>query len=32
MSLHYQTPVTLPELEDIATIQGKWAKILSLAA
>jgi len=32
MSLNYQTPVTLPELEGIATIQGKWAKILSLAA
>jgi transposase-like protein len=32
MSLNYQTPVTLPELQGIATIQGKWAKILSLAA
>ncbi len=32
MSLDYKTPVTLPELEGIATIQGKWAKILSLAA
>jgi len=32
MSLDYRTPVTLPELEAIATIQGQWAKILSLAA
>jgi len=32
MSLNHRTPVALPELEDIATIQGKWAKILSLAA
>jgi transposase-like protein len=32
MSLNYQTPIALPELEGIATIQGKWAKILSLAA
>lgn len=32
MSLKYKTPVHLPELEDIATIQGKWAKILALAA
>jgi len=32
MSLDYQPPVTLPELEGIDTIQGKWAKILSLAA
>ena len=32
MSLNYRTPVTLPELENIATIQGKWGKILSLAA
>jgi transposase-like protein len=32
MSLNYLTPVALPELEGIATIQGKWAKILSLAA
>ena len=31
MSLNYRTPVTLPELERITTIQGKWAKILSLA-
>ena len=32
MSLKYKTPVELPELENIDTIQGKWAKILSLAA
>jgi transposase-like protein len=32
MSLNYQPPVDLPELENIATIQGKWVKILSLAA
>lgn len=31
MSLNYKTPVQLPELQDISTIQGKWAKILSLA-
>jgi putative transposase len=31
MSLDYRTPVLLPDLEGIATIQGKWAKILSLA-
>lgn len=32
MSLDYKPPVQLPELATIATIQGKWAKILSLAA
>jgi len=32
MSLNYKTPVPLPELERISTIQGKWAKILSLAS
>ncbi len=31
MSLNYKTPVQLPELQNISTIQGKWAKILSLA-
>jgi len=31
-SLHYKTPVHLPELDSISTIQGKWAKILSLTA
>jgi putative transposase len=32
MSLFYKPPVQLPELEAITTLQGKWAKILSLAA
>ncbi len=32
MSLKWQVPVPLPEMEAITTIQGKWAKILSLAA
>ena len=32
MSLNYRTPVALPELEVIATMQGKWTKILSLVA
>jgi len=32
MSLNYKTPVQLPELQAISTIQGKWTKILSLAA
>jgi transposase-like protein/transcription elongation factor Elf1 len=31
-SLNWRVPMPLPELEGIATIQGKWAKILSLAA
>jgi transposase-like protein/uncharacterized protein YbaR (Trm112 family) len=31
-SLKWQAPIPLKELEGIATIQGKWAKILSLAA
>jgi len=31
-SLKWKTPVYLPELETITTIQGKWQKILSLAA
>ena len=31
-SLKWQTPIPLKELEEITTIQGKWAKILSLAA
>jgi len=31
-SLKYKTPIHLPALESIDTIQGKWAKILSLAA
>jgi transposase-like protein/rubredoxin len=32
MSLLYKTPIHLSELENISTIQGKWAKIISLAA
>jgi putative transposase len=32
MSLQWQVPIPLSHLEGIATIQGKWAKILSLAA
>jgi putative transposase len=31
-SLKWEVPIPLKELEGIATIQGKWAKILSLAA
>ncbi len=31
-ALGYQTPIELPELADIDSIQGKWAKILALAA
>jgi len=32
MSLHNLPPVQLPEIQSISTIQGKWIKILSLAA
>jgi transposase-like protein len=32
MSLGYLPPVQLPELQAVSTIQGKWTKILSLAA
>lgn len=32
MSLNYKTPIQLQQLDPIDTIQGKWAKILSLAA
>lgn len=32
MSLLYKPPVHLPELATVSTIQGKWAKIISLAA
>jgi putative transposase len=32
MSLKYNTPVEVPELKNISTIQGKWTKIISLAA
>lgn len=31
-SLRYKTPIQIPELAYIDSIQGKWAKILSLAA
>jgi putative transposase len=31
-SLKWQVPIPLKELDRIATIQGKWARILSLAA
>ena len=32
MALNYKPPVSVPALDSIATIQGKWAKILSMAA
>jgi hypothetical protein len=32
MSLNYKSPVQLPQLQSVSTIQGKWAKILSLVA
>ena len=32
MSLDYKIPVHLEQLENISTIQGKWAKIISLAS
>lgn len=32
MSLNYKPPAQLPELQAITTLQGKWAKILSLTA
>jgi transposase-like protein len=31
MSLDYKVPIELPELQPISTIQGRWAKILSMA-
>lgn len=31
-SLNYHTPIELDELKNIETIQGKWAKILQMAA
>jgi len=31
-SLHGRPPLHLPELDDIATIQGRWLKLLQLAA
>ncbi|MFH1223104.1 MAG: DDE-type integrase/transposase/recombinase [Pseudomonadota bacterium] len=32
MALDYRTPVEMPSLNTISTIQGKWSKILSLAS
>ncbi|MCX5815236.1 MAG: integrase core domain-containing protein, partial [Proteobacteria bacterium] len=32
MSLNWKTPIYMPELEGVNTIQGRWQKILSLAA
>jgi transposase-like protein len=32
MSLDYQVPIPMPQLDSITTIQGKWAKIISMAA
>ncbi len=32
MSLDYQTPINIPELKNISTIQGQWIKILAMAA
>ena len=32
ISLGYRTPVEIPELQSISTIQGKWIKILSMAS
>lgn len=32
MSLNHSAPIQLPELKGIATVQGKWAKIVSLTA
>jgi putative transposase len=31
ISLGYETPVVVPDLQDISTMQGKWIKILSMA-
>jgi len=31
MSLDYKVPIDLPELQAVSTIQGRWAKILSMA-
>ncbi len=31
MSLDYQTPIDIPELKNISTIQGQWIKILAMA-
>jgi putative transposase len=32
MSLDYQVPIPMTELETITTVQGKWAKIISMAS
>jgi transposase-like protein len=32
ISLGYRTPVEIPELQNISTIQGRWIKILSMAS
>lgn len=32
MSLNYKVPIELPELQTISTIQGRWAKIISMVA
>lgn len=32
MALRYKVPVDIPELHNISNTQGKWAKILSMAA
>jgi putative transposase len=31
MTLNYNVPIPLPELDSITTLQGKWMKILSMA-
>jgi len=31
-ALNYKTPIQIPELNRISTVQGKWVKILSMAA
>jgi transposase-like protein len=32
MALKYKTPIHIPDIDDIQTIQAKWIKILSMAA
>lgn len=32
LSLNYSVPIPLPQIEQINTFQGKWAKILNMAA
>lgn len=32
MALDYKIPIELPELQSVSTIQGRWAKILSMSA